>query len=290
MCVDGQEIGCAAEEDGEEIEGDHGEDDFVIEDVLDAGDEALEGGGFAFIGGGAFADGDDGGDEDDAAEGGDAVGGGVSPGDEDTGECGAGHGGGFESSSVPGDGVVEDFFGDERGEKCGAGGPADGFTDGGEEDDGIDGPEWAVVPGEDAKRDGASGGEELGDDHDAAAVHVVGELAGGEREENDGEGADEADPAEGHGALGALVEIPADGDFEDLAADDGGDPTDEIKAEIAEAKGGIGIVAGRGAGLENFRRRCGGGSGALIVRIFVGQLGGIGFRHSNIAKQGDHFG
>ena len=57
----------------------------------------------------------------------------------------------------------------------------------------------------DSQGDGAGGGENLRGDHDAAAIEAVGDMAGGESQENDGGGADEADPGEGEGVFGSLV-------------------------------------------------------------------------------------
>ncbi len=102
-------------------------------------------------------------------------------------------------------------------------------------------------------------------------------MSGGEGEDDDGDGADQADPAEGHGAAGALVEIPAYGYFEDLIADDGNAPADQEEAEVAVAECGVGIVSGSAScfwGQDFFWWR-GGGGGPFIVGVFVCQLGGV---------------
>src|ERR1700689_2763207 len=96
-------------------------------------------------------------------------------------------------------------------------------------------------------------------------------MAGGEGEDDYWDGGDEADPGDGEGVAGALVEIPDYGCFEDLISDDGDAPAAEEKAEATVSQGGVGIVTGWCGG-ENFFRRRGCRGRALIIRLLVSQL------------------
>ena len=164
------------------------------------------------------------------------------PGDEDAAERRSGHGGGLESAGVPSDGVGEDVGGQQRRDQGRARRPADGLPNGGHEKDGINRPKRPGEKRKDSQAGGAGRGEQLHRHHDASAVESVGDMAGGEGQENDGRGGHKADPAEGHGVLGALIQIPGDGHFENLASDHRDDPADKIKPEIAESQGGIRVM------------------------------------------------
>jgi hypothetical protein len=72
---------------------------------------------------------------------------------------------------------------------------------------------------------------------------LVGKMAGGKRQHNDGEDLHQSHHAEGKGAPGAEPEFPGNGKGKHLAAEGGEKPSRQQEAEVAHSQNGIRVVS-----------------------------------------------
>ena len=80
-----------------------------------------------------------------------------------------------------------------------------------------------------ARPDAADGEPGLAEHDDCAARMAVGERTGGEREHQDGHREREADQAEAHRRVGALIDFPTDGDDPHLVAGVGEERANQVE-------------------------------------------------------------
>ena len=104
------------------------------------------------------------------------------------------------------------------------------------------------------------GGRRLRELEQHAAAVAVGRLPGRQRQQQHGQELGQPRESERGRGVGALVQLPADGDGLDLAADAGQDAAGQQQAVIAATEGRVGVVGFRHGLLGGGRQ---GGFGAL---------------------------
>ena len=117
----------------------------------------------------------------------------------------------WKKVEFPGDGVLEDFLGDEEGEERASGGPAEGEAGAEGQDIEVDQSDGGVFMGNECEEEGAEHGAEAGGDNEFTAVEAVGEDTGGEGEEDEGDDLDSGDIAEGDFLFGGGRRLPTPG-------------------------------------------------------------------------------
>jgi hypothetical protein len=99
----------------------------------------------------------------------------------------------------------------------------------------------------------------------------VAEMTGGEREEKERDHLDAADPAEAHGRMCLLINLPRNRHRLHLSADDREDEAHRVQAIDRDAQRGVGIVRGRLCrAIERVDRR------NLVLDLIFGRRGGGG--------------
>ena len=154
--------------------------------------------------------------------------------EEQAADHGAGGVGDLEDGGAPGDGVDEVLLGDERWDQRAGGGAAEAAAGADDEEDGIDQPDVLRVVQREPEQ--GEGGERLhgvaGED-DGAAVVAVGDMAGGEHEEDAGKEEREAGVSEGECGVGDLVDLPGDADGLGFGAHDAHEAGSGVETEVS---------------------------------------------------------
>ena len=220
--VDGEECDGPAEQDGEEVERDGGEEDVLTSeeaDPLKEGGERISPAlscGFDNVHGGEENEEDESGTRLQSVDEGilDLIS------DEESGECGSGDRGELEASAVPGDGIGEDGARDDERHQGGLGRLlecAGGTVEEEAEVHPFNGP---AEPGDDHQSEGTESDDSHRELDDFLTGVGVGELTCREREEEDRQELDESDDGD------TVVRGPETADFvdagEDFVADGGG--------------------------------------------------------------------
>ncbi len=239
---DGHERDGAAEQHGEEVQRDGAEQDLGFGHVAEAGEENVFGDGAVFHAAGAHAEREDEDEEpEDAAEhesideGGSMQMSAQRQGEEDAAEGGADDVGDLEDGRAPGDGVDEVLGGDEVGNERGTGGSGEGAAGA---DERRARQRWATPGGCRSRQSAAERRlqkrlERVADEDDLAAVEAVGNVAGGQDEEQAGQKEHEAGVAEVDGFVGDGVDLPGDGERLRLRAKDDDDARELIADKVA---------------------------------------------------------
>ena len=236
----GQERGGAAKEHSEEVERNGGEDQFVGNDEADAFEEGFQSS-FRLVR--AFwpaatdrSEADE--TEDCESDLEDVYGPAAGDGEEETRKRGPGDVGDFHRAAVPGDGVADEFDGDDLGQERASGRPLECAGERGEQQAGVDDRDGAVCKQE-QRRSGKV--EPLSEHHDGAAIVAVGDVACEKGEQEKGRHLDEAHIAQDKRGMGLGVKIPAYGDREHLQAEVREEAASEEEPVVAQAEGDVGV-------------------------------------------------
>jgi hypothetical protein len=111
-----------------------------------------------------------------------------------------------------------------------------------------------MFPGNNGERSGRDGTEKLRDHDDMFAAIFVRQMSRRERQANDRNREHQADQSEGGGGMCAPVNLPLHCYGQHLPAHDGEKISRHIEIEVGKAKGGVGIVRGRGDWRDGRRR------------------------------------
>src|SRR5688572_8661380 len=157
------------------------------------------------------------------------------------------HRGDLPGAAAPGDGVLIEAARDDLGAERLPCRLEDAPRDAAREDDGVDGHDPDAreqtrgrAEGDEGRR--ATGEDEQHRDTDRAPVATVGEISGGKRDADEGQRLGEPDEAERERVAREIVDLPADDDGLGLRADDHREQADDEPPEVAVAEGGVGVV------------------------------------------------
>jgi hypothetical protein len=238
---------CAAEEHGEEVERDGAEQKARAAHVAQAGEDGFEREGFAASTGPRLHHADQS-DEGEQAEQRKAVDdwGAVEAGEaaseeaaeserkQQAAEHGAGGVSDLEDSRAPGYGVDEVLFRDERGDEGTGGGAAETSAGSDEEEDQIYRPDAAdAMQRKPEQGDGRECLHGVASEDDAAAIVAVGDVAGGEYEDQAGKKERETGVAERERGVSDLVDLPGDADALRLRTEHAEQPPRLVETEVA---------------------------------------------------------
>jgi hypothetical protein len=238
--VDRQKCGGAGQEDGEQVERDGAEHDLLAPDVAEAGEQRLQFGAFGVVALGGF------GNREDEQRGGEHQCGRGAVGDirrqavEQAAGDRADNVGGLPGGRVPGDGVGEVFRRNEIGDQRGRCRPVEGARDAEYRQHGKDRQRARQLAGrhQDQQDKRAAHLQCRSYTHDEAAAEAVGDRARHQNQQKRRQELDDADDAEIERVAGQVVDLPADGDRDDLRGEGGEEARRPVGAERPVAEGG----------------------------------------------------
>ena len=254
----------SAEQDGEQIERDRGEDDFRLPNETEPRDQRAQrdllGGAVCLFSGDHR---DERGEEKTQQRIGDVhQGGAMQRGDHQTAQCRADDGRHLVSAGPPRHGVAEKLQRHGLRKQRSSGGPVERQRGGAQQQAAVHQRHRTLKVGQRGETERGEHHHQLGDDDDPLAVEPVRHVPGRHRQKNDRQRLHQPDPAQRHGRAGPLVQFPADGHRLHEAARVGEHAAGKQQAAVAEPQPGIRVMP------RSARRR--------LLPLFGGGFGVVG--------------